>query len=1037
MRNIFKYFIEHPKLVNLLLVLVLIMGAISFANLKRNSLPNVDFKMVFITTVYPGASPKDVEINVTIPLEEQIQSVTGIKKMSSYSTENFSNIFIELDPDARDLAEVKDNITKAVERVANLPKEVKDKPIITELKSDIFPVFEVAISGDKNISELELRRYAKNFEKKISLLPGVGGTKKMGYRKREVQIKTDLKRASQHYISVAEIQAAIRGANIRLSAGNIDLGTTKKKVITLAEFEKPTDVKDVIVRSVFSGQRILVSDIAEVQDDFEKQNKIIKTNGQNCISITVSKKENADAVRVAQRIKAAADEYNKTLPAGIKTQVIKDFSVYVNSMLQTVIQNAIVGFILVLLCLMIFLDPKVAFWTSLGIPFSLLVTFNFMPVYDISVTSISLLAIVIVLGMLVDDAIVVAEHIYSNREKGMEPIEAAVKGVSDIFWPVVATVTTTIAAFIPILLMGGIMGEWVRAIPIVVTVILLASLFESAFILPSHMAHTKIRAKAKPRLLQFLERTYQKRLSQVLKHKYLVVGFFVLVFIVAVAVVLPIVGFDLHPSTDNNLLQIKIETPKGTPIEETERRVTQLENIIAATIPKEILTSYVTTIGEKGTEIWESATSVSQSHWARIIINLTPREKRKISVFQIGDQLRDKFKPLENKNFAKLDVLSKLGGPPVGKAIDITIIGNNDKIRTKLADELVNFIATNKAVYDISRDDEKGLAEINIKLNRSLMAQLGVSANEVAQLIRAGIDGNVVTSLRQEGEEIDYRVVLADKFKGDPKLLKNLTIPNRMGKLIRLGSFISFEEKATPMAIWHLEGDNSVSIRAEMDSKQQNPNEFNKIIKNKFTPIIKQYPDFRIKFGGYEQSTNESMADFFFSLIVALVVIYIILVVLFNSFTQPMIVMSAIPFGLVGVILAFALHWQTVTFMALIGMLGLSGVVVNNSLVMLKFLNDKQSEECHKQEDRLSIKQVVEAATLRFRPIILTTITTVVGLLPSLYGFIGGIMPQLFPLLLAIAWGLMFSTFITLILIPAFYLIEQDFSSWVYSKFKK
>jgi len=1034
LRTVFKYFIEHPKLVNLLLILVLVMGTLSFINLKRNALPNVDFKMMFITTVYPGAAAKDVEINVTIPIEEQVQNVAGIKEMNSYSTENYSNVFVEIDPNADDIDEVKDEIVKAVDRVSNLPKEVKDRPVITELKSDIFPVFEIAISGA--VPELELREHAETLNKKIKLLPGVGGTEKVGYRKREVHVEVDLNKASANYISLSEVMGAIKATNVRLSGGNIQSLSSKQKIITLSQFEEPMDVKNVIVRSVFSGKRILVSDIARIRDSFEKVDRIIKANGKPSINIVVNKKADADAVTVANSVRLLLKEFNKDLPVGVESQVVRDFSIYVKSMLEVVINNALIGFVLVILCLMLFLDMRVAFWTALGIPFSLFVTFFFMPIYDISVTSISLLAIVIVLGMLVDDAIVVAEHIYSYRERGMSPLEASINGVSEIFWPVLATVTTTIAAFFPILLMGGIFGEWLRAIPIVVIVILTASLFESVFILPSHLAHTKLKAKEKPKIIQVLENLYKKYLLKVLKRKYAVIGTFVLIFIFSVGVGLPLLGFELFPSTDDDIIMLKLETPKGTPIEETERRVGILEDIIEDTITPEVLASYVTTVGERGTDLWESVAKITQSHWARVIVNLTPSEKRDVSVFELKDKMDVKIAELPEGFFESLDVITSPGGPPLGKPIDITFISNDDDARQKMADILYNMLATKEGVYDIARTDEKALEEVNIKLNHSLMAELGITAIDVASTVRAAIDGDVVTSIRKSGEEIDFRVMVSENQKKSAAYLRNLTIPNRLGKLIKLGSFIWFEEESSPLAIWHREGDRSVSIRGEVDSKKLNAPKFNERIKEFFNPLIAGYPDMRMEFGGLEQTTNESMANFYSALVLALIAIYIILVVLFNSFTEPLIVMLAIPFGLIGVIFAFAIHFTTLSFLGLIGILGLGGVVVNNSLVMLKFLNAKQAEECRNGE-MLCVDHVVGAAVLRFRPITLTTLTTVAGLLPSLYGFVGGRLQELFPLLLALTWGLVFASFITLFLIPSIYMAEREFGVWFRKRFGK
>ena len=315
------------------------------------------------------------------------------------------------------------------------------------------------------------------------------------------------------------------------------------------------------------------------------------------------------------------------------------------------------------------------------------------------------------------------------------------------------------------------------------------------------------------------------------------------------------------------------------------------------------------------------------------------------------------------------------------------------------------------------------------------MSELGITASSVAGVIRAAISGNVVTSIRWEGEEVDFRVMLAEKYRNDPYFIRDLTIPNRMGKLIKLGSFIRFEEKASSLAITHEEGDRVLNITADLDKKKQNPREFVEKIKAKFEPLVAQYPDMRMTIGGEEKYAQESLANFFNAMVLALIVIYLILVVLFNSFTEPLIVMLAIPFGLIGVILAFLIHRETMSFLGLIGILGLAGVVVNNSLVMLKFLNKKEEEICRNGE-HLSLEHITDAAMLRFRPIVLTTITPVAGLLPSLYGLFGGRVDFLFPLLLALSWGLVFSSFITLFLIPSLYIIERDINVWFSKRLK-
>ncbi|MFH0905459.1 MAG: efflux RND transporter permease subunit, partial [bacterium] len=806
---------------------------------------------------------------------------------------------------------------------------------------------------------------------------------------------------------------------------------TNKNIVTLAQFAAPLEVGSVIVRSVFSGQRILVSDIAAVRDSFERQEVAVRTDGTPSINLVINKKSEADAITTAAEIRQALEDFRRLLPPSVQVEKVRDFSVYVDASLGNVLNNALVGFCLVVLCLMLWLDFWPALFTAIGIPASLLAGFYFMSFAGIAITNISLLAIIIVLGMLVDNGIVISEYIYQLREQGMSLKEAAVEGSYTIFWPVIATVTTTIAAFLPILLMGGIFGDWLRAIPLVVTALLIASLIEAILIIPAQLASKPGRLRSKPRTILVLEELYRHALTWVLRRKYQAIGLFLLAFLLTMGVVLPLIGFELFPETDNNIIQVRLEAPRGTPLEETNRRIAQAEKVIIETIPPQMLDSYVTRVGEKLREA-DDAFGVRQSHWGGIIVNLIPRERRKLSAFELKARLDTKLKSLKN-DLPLIDTVVSAGGPPVGKPIDLSFISNNDELRTKFGDQLFTLLSTREGVFALSRDDVTGPKEIGIKLDQGLMSELGLTALDVALVIRAAFDGSVVTSIRDAAEEIDFRVLVRDDFKTDPAYIRNLTLSNRAGKLIKLGSFIRFEEKESPLGIPHRDGDRSLRIRAEVDRAKIDPNLLNRELRQWLEPAAAQHPELRLKFGGLEQSTFESLRDFFNASIIALLAIYILLVILFGSLTEPLIVMLAIPFGLIGVVLAFALHLTPVTFLGLIGILGLSGVVVNNSLVMLSFLNQEETKVCG-QGHELQVQEIVRISVPRLRPIFLTTITTVAGLIPSVYGFFGGKIDELYPLLLAITYGLIFSTLITLFLIPVIYLVERDFSCWWFAR---
>ncbi|MCK5074674.1 MAG: efflux RND transporter permease subunit, partial [Bacteriovoracaceae bacterium] len=650
--KITDFFLQRKKLTYLLMIFIIIAGIFSMISLPRQDSPNVNFNILTIRTFYPGSSPLDVEINITDLIEDELEQVDGIDEMSSFSIEGMSVIFIKIDPDFSDAERVKTDIRSAVDRVSNLPKEVKNRPIVEEMKSTDFPVLEVAIIG-KNVGEDMLRKIARDMEYEIKSVSKVGTINKIGYRKKEVKILCDNREMSKRYVSFVEILRAIGARNVKLTGGTLESFADEKNIVTFSEFEDVLSVKDVIIRSNFSGEHIKVSDIAEVKLGHEKRKIISRTNGFNSINLLVKRRGTTDVIDLSKEIDKVIEKYQKTYKEkGVDIVKVVDFTYYTKSLLNIVTNNALLGFCLVLVSLFVFLNFYTAIWVAVGIPLSILAAYMFFPLFDITTNQITLITIIIVLGMLVDDAIVIAENINRHQEAGVDGYNAALIGTREVFKPVLATILTTIFCFVPMYFMKGIVGKFVFAIPTVVILILVMSFFESITLLPVHLSgRNGALSSKKEKWLNAVRTNYGRLLKFFLRHrKTTFAGFFLWAAIAG-----GIFGYygkiELFPTSDFDLFYIVMELPTGTSLHETSGKVGDVEKIVA-TIPDKLMMGYKTVIGEHRTDE-AAANPALHENWALITIYLHPAAKRDVRSEAIIEDLKEKTVALNG--FTKLD----------------------------------------------------------------------------------------------------------------------------------------------------------------------------------------------------------------------------------------------------------------------------------------------------------------------------------------------------------------------------------------------
>jgi len=1013
MKSFFRFFAERHILAYLITIMTIVLGLSTIMGIKRDIYPLVDFGAMNIMTRYPGASPEDVELNVTNKIEEELKSVSGIDYMTSFSMENVSLISVALDIDAKDQKKIKTEIREAVGRVTDFPVDVAESPMITELNSaDQMPVIEVGLSGD--IPYRELRELARLFEKKLKDVRGVSRLERFGYRAREIRVEVSPDAVNEYQIPLREIIAAIQSRNIRGTTGSFESYTSEKDLVTLAQFRSPQEVGDVIIRSTFEGPLIKIKDLATVKEDFEDERLLSRMNGKPAISFLVFINESADAIRTCDAVKELIDEETKNLPESVEILYVNDLSRIVQNSFEVVLYNGLIGLILVVIILAIFLNLRTAFWVAMGIPVALLGTIFMLPLFGSYLDTITLTAMILVIGIIVDDAIIIAENIYSRREKGDEPLEAAAEGIREVFSPVLTTVLTTFMVFAPMFFMPGVFGKFIVVIPLAISLALFISLAEAMVALPAHLLPGLRRSSVESSSrgwFNILRDRYRGIVFHILRFRYVFIPLFIIMLAGSLLYAGNYMKFILFPSEMADTFYIIVELPTGTSLRVTSEKVKEIEEMVAG-LPDEELASFNTRIG---TNVLINAES---ENYAAIAVNLTPYNERFRDANQIVEDMRLKTNGLQG--FEEILYMIETGGPPVGKPINIRVIGSDDGLRTQLADSVEAFLNTIEGVKDISRDDKAGKDQVEIKINYDLLSRLGLTVADVAQNVRIAYDGEVVTSVRYGGEDVNFRVIIQERARRRLSYLNELLIPNRQGRLIPLKEVAWLNPGPGPSDYRHFDGERTVTIEGDIDQEKTSSLEVTEAVFNHFN-LDRDWQGMQLVLGGELVETEESMAGLFRTLIIAVIGVYFLLVLLFNSMTQPLLIMMAIPFGIIGVIVAFAFHGEPFSFVAIMGIIGLSGVVVNDSLVMVNHINDLKRQ---KRGEKI-LKIVAEGTADRLRPIVLTTLTTVAALLPLAYG-LGGIAIFMAPMALALGWGLVFATPLTLILVPCLYMIGQD-----------
>ena len=1017
-----KLAVRQPVLVNLIAISMVVIGAMVMHGMNRESLPTMPTGWGGVETVYAGASPEEIEQLITIPVENAVAQVDEIDELWSVSREGLSWVYFKFDAELTNVPQAVMEVANEVNRVDDLPVDA-ERPHVFEFKVDR-PTMSVAVRGE--VPEVVLRRVGKDLADRIEQLPEVAGTWRNGIRDRELRVDVDPDRLAAYRLPLASVTDALR-----LRAANVPAGLTKgsrgdaRLVRGMTRVDTAEEVGGVVIRPSSEGGSVRVRDVADVKDTLAPGELSSRMNGEPAIVITIKKDEQGDSIRISENVHEIIEELTPTLPAGVTIEAFGDVSHVVERSLSTLYANAAAGLILVLALLWFFVGARNATMAALGLPVALAGAIAAMDAMGITINMVSLLALILCLGIVVDDAIIIIENIYRHMEEGLSRRQAAIVGTKEVFWPVVSSTLTTWAAFLPMLLMTGTLGLFFAIIPKVVVASLAASLIEAMFILPSHMSdfgkleRKKTNGLPETRAQRIGRRgmaAYEKTLRWSLKHRVLVVG---AAYVLCAALGLGVYtqkDIVLFTEGDVDMFDVRVQLPTDASKEETEALLADMEAQILALENENI----EATLAVRGL-VRTSTGTERGDHAGTISVFLVPAQNRqgkragKKALAQVDALFEDVVGP------TTLEVVEVRQGPARGAPIAVRVIGEDYERLVDLAEQVLVEIRKIPGTRNARHNFELGRQELQVTVDEERAALHELTPTEVTAWLKSAFGATPAATLQEGDDEVEIVVQLEEDAQRDPTRIASLRLITPSGADLALREIADVTHGRGPGSIRHYERKRIVTVLSNIDEDVTNTGAVNKLLKRRLLPLEAANPDLRFELGGQYEETQESVDSLLQAFVVALLLIYTILATQFQSFSQPVVVMAAIPLSFIGIAVGFFIDGQPIGLIALVGVVGLAGIVVNDSLVLVEFINKRRRRGMGLQD------AIVEAGKLRVRPIFLTSITTVAGLFPLALAMES--LPFLAPMAQVIVWGLGFSTLLTLLVVPCLYLLDVDIAT--------
>jgi len=1034
MKGMVSWFAGNHVAANLLMLFILLGGIVTGLTIKLEIFPESSLDRIMITTEYQGASPAEVEEGVIRLIEEKVAGLAGIKRIDSTAREGFGSVVIEVMKDW-DLQSLLDEVKAEVDRITTLPNEA-EKPIVREVtrRSE---VINIAVYGDA--PEATIKHLAERIKNDVTNLKGITLADLFGTRESEIHVEISEQTLRRYGLTLGRVADLVRRASLDLPAGSVKTAGGEILIRTKGRRYHAADYRDVAILTRPDGSKLTLGQMASLGDGFQDVDLFARFQGKPAAVIQVFRVADQNALKVSRTVKSFITEVRESLPEGVHIDFYNDMSKILKSRIELLMRNMAIGLVLVSLLLGVFLNAKLAFWVTLGIPISFMAGLWVLPYFDVSINMVSLFAFIMVLGIVVDDAIVIGENVFRKQEEGMGPLQAAVEGALEVGRPVIFAVLTTVAAFWPLLLGGGMMGKIMRNIPIVVIVVLLGSLVEALMILPAHLERSRRRAvqrqgrslgdkRVSRWLKRFINGPYTRMVRFCVRWRYATLGLgLASLFLTYGLWAGGWIKFTFFPKIESDVLICSLTMPSGTPVKRTAQVVGHLERSAKDALARVDRTRpgngnkplFVHSIAVVGLHTAGHGPSGGRpeigGHLAQIFIQLLEGEERNFSAVKLATLWRRESGAIPGAESVTFQSALFTAGSPV----EVHLSLDDNRVLLAAAEDLKAELESYPGVFDVGDSFLPGKKEMQLKLKPAARS-LGLTLNDLAQQVRHAFYGAEALRLQRDQDEVKVLVRYPESERRSLAYVEEMRIRTPQGIEIPFRQVAEVHMEQGYASIQRAQRLRVIKVTADVDETKINANEVRKDLQKRFLPALKtRYPGLRYTMEGEGKEQQEAMSDVFEGLAIALFAIYALLAVPFRSFSQPFIVMAAIPFGLVGAVVGHMIMGYNLSFLSLFGMVGLTGVVVNDSLVLIHATNRIRDGGLG------AVDAVVKAGGIRFRAIILTSLTTFAGLTPMI--FERSLQARfLIPMALSLGFGVLFATVITLVLIPCGYVIQDD-----------
>ncbi len=1041
MKKLLAAFASNVVFANIMIFLMFIVGAVSLLMMRREMFPEMSLDRIQISVPYPGADPEEVEEGILRKIEDALQGEAGIKELMTSGSENVGTAIVTLDERA-DTRDVLDRVRGKVDSISTFPADAEN-PVVSEMLLED-PVMILAVSGE--MPEDRMKEWAERVKADLLQLDAITVVEIFGARAYEISIEVSEIRLREFDLSLEEVTQAIRSYNVNIPGGLLRSETEDIRLRTIGRRYRGEELADIPVVTRPNGRVVTLGEIADIRDGFEQEAMRPGVDGNPALFLYVNKTAEQDAIDISKATIQYVGSQQDLIPENLNLDLIFDSTTMLRARISLLVKNGLIGLVLVFVLLWLFLDLRLSFWAGMGMPISIAGALVILWAVGGSINMISLFGLIMVLGIIVDDAIVVGEAIYHHQQQpGADPLKAAVQGVTEVGMPVLGAVTTTIIAFMPLMFVGGIMGKFIAILPVVVIACLVVSLYECLMLLPAHLGENKPSGQPKrrqgrlqrfsdtlhehtgKRLERFAAGPYQRFLKQALQWRYLALSLAMAILIITFGGIAGgRLAFQMFPAFDSFMLTAYVEFPNGTPQDVTSEALSHIKTAalslnedVKTKSGKPVVEKVLSVIGQNLNDPYASGATPHVGSVQMILVENTDRFNSSEEIQQLWEERIGSIPGIEALTMQSLDA-----GPP-GKPVDIRLMGTDLTQLQHAAEDLKAVLQTYPGTRQIQTDLRPGKNELRFRLKPEAL-HLGITLADLGRQLHTAYYGGEALRIQRGRDEIKVMVRNTESERAELGSLQNLRVRTPDGREIPLTAVAEMETSPGYATITRIDGMRAISVNSDVNSDIANAGQISADIEATHFPRIRsEYPGVYLEFQGEKKDSAESVGSLKIGFPIALIGIFVIIATIFRSYLQPLIIMLTVPFGIIGAVIGHQLRGVELSLMSMFGIVALAGVVVNDAIVLIEAFNANIAKGMPIRE------ALLEAGQRRFRAVFLTTLSTVGGLMPMIVE--QDLQAQfLIPMALSIAAGVAFATLLTLLLIPSLILILNDLRCAVY-----